>query len=949
MLGRGTVMGVALAQLAALAAAQSNPAPASGLTGNAGVACTIKYTAAYMSTLNGECSQLQCSYACQQKIDDVRNKCKGQKYNETDPITGQISERSFMQKSIQALQLMGPADCDYSVGFEHCDSSCSMANITGGDATTDYEKYRCISVDPISGQSDPLASWHSCEGVCREQFEHLTDSCGTCQDPIMKKFMDNAARKLVTCTTGNSKDCGALKDGLNSACCAGPDGIVGNGDDTCNIKNGTAPQDCTKLGVCSAAVQQAGTTCPHSFTSVPAMMGLFLDCGGNLQQLFAAAPVDTQTAVYCPDGFSGGIALPGSYDGHTTGGGRRLSADEEQDVKRAKEILAYFSEHPEMVPDDAAVEQSERRALQANPLGPGTPDDPQCAFDYQAAFTATISGVCSHHTCTADCQQVITKMLSSCKGQSFNFKDPETNMTVTRAFSAKAVNALQLLGPADCAYHMGYQECGEQCNIVNASKALGQECAIFFMGVDFHEWVGCGRSKANTPGHCDADPDDPNWCLPQGGEATKAMCWERYVDYVEKCSGCTDPFIQRFLRTTAAATANTHCESCSNPQQISDKINHVCCAGADGILGNDDDPCDAKWEYNRDSNDDVTRSVQWHVPNTCESDGACMSYVNAIAMEGCPSLFISDGDQNVEQGGVGLGIFADCGGDVSALLKKGKSCDQPHPPAHAALGSCNETALPSGTPCEMTCQTGWCVGGRQPQCFDGQVRSSMHCEPQAVQSCLFPPNGGCDPHTTCSDATNLFGTKLVQCSECPRGYFGSGRSGCFDINECTVMRNGGCDIHTTCHNFDGGYNCSDCPAPLVGNSFLDGGCHTPSKPPSTAASIFALGNTAGTCTGICPGNDCASGLSDVQLQTRDACDAKNTMANRCDCVWTPPDTAESNIWFVLLMCLCVAASVGAVCALCSKKQYKTEGGNMEKIDVGSIGTGPSIYDSTWAR
>ena len=38
MLGRGTVMGVALAQLAALAAAQSNPAPASGLTGNAGQA-----------------------------------------------------------------------------------------------------------------------------------------------------------------------------------------------------------------------------------------------------------------------------------------------------------------------------------------------------------------------------------------------------------------------------------------------------------------------------------------------------------------------------------------------------------------------------------------------------------------------------------------------------------------------------------------------------------------------------------------------------------------------------------------------------------------------------------------------------------------------------------------------------------------------------------------------
>ena len=148
MLGRGTVMGVALAQLAALAAAQSNPAPASGLTGNAGVACTIKYTAAYMSTLNGECSQLQCSYACQQKIDDVRNKCKGQKYNETDPITGQIGERSFLQKALGALQLMGPRDCEYAAEEPRCDSGCSMASVTDN---------RCLSVDPISG-SDPLAA-----------------------------------------------------------------------------------------------------------------------------------------------------------------------------------------------------------------------------------------------------------------------------------------------------------------------------------------------------------------------------------------------------------------------------------------------------------------------------------------------------------------------------------------------------------------------------------------------------------------------------------------------------------------------------------------------------------------------------------------------------------------------------------------------------------------------
>ena len=80
------------------------------------VDCTVSYTGAYMSTLNGECSQMACTPSCQAKIDAVRSACANQKYNETDPITGIIAERSFMQKSIQALQLMGPVDCDYQFG-----------------------------------------------------------------------------------------------------------------------------------------------------------------------------------------------------------------------------------------------------------------------------------------------------------------------------------------------------------------------------------------------------------------------------------------------------------------------------------------------------------------------------------------------------------------------------------------------------------------------------------------------------------------------------------------------------------------------------------------------------------------------------------------------------------------------------------------------------------------
>ena len=80
--------------------------------------CTPLYTAVYMymSTLNGECAQTACTPSCQAKINAVRSACADQKYTETDPITGIVVDRSFLQKSMRALQLMGPVDCDYQFG-----------------------------------------------------------------------------------------------------------------------------------------------------------------------------------------------------------------------------------------------------------------------------------------------------------------------------------------------------------------------------------------------------------------------------------------------------------------------------------------------------------------------------------------------------------------------------------------------------------------------------------------------------------------------------------------------------------------------------------------------------------------------------------------------------------------------------------------------------------------
>ena len=102
------------------------------------VDCAVAYTTAYMSALNGECSQRDCTPGCQQKIDAVRSTCVGTKYNVTDPITGIIAERSFVQGSMPHLQDMGPVDCDYhSPGAPRCDESlCTVehvAEVTGRD------------------------------------------------------------------------------------------------------------------------------------------------------------------------------------------------------------------------------------------------------------------------------------------------------------------------------------------------------------------------------------------------------------------------------------------------------------------------------------------------------------------------------------------------------------------------------------------------------------------------------------------------------------------------------------------------------------------------------------------------------------------------------------------------------------------------------------------------
>ena len=187
---------------------------------------------------------------------------------------------------------------------------------------------------------------------------YLADQCKGCTDPMLQSFLKDAGRKLARCRTSQQTGhlCEAhLSSVLNSACCSGPNGKMGDGDDTCNVTNGTMPKSCDDDPVCMGATQTAATVCPTYFTDDFSLMGLFVDCGGREEQLYAATPVKTNVALWCED------SEEALHDADNNGRRRMM----EVAAKRAEEQFAYL---------DAQSRAPALRQLQDDM--PGYPEDP---------------------------------------------------------------------------------------------------------------------------------------------------------------------------------------------------------------------------------------------------------------------------------------------------------------------------------------------------------------------------------------------------------------------------------------------------------------------------------------------------------------------------------------------------------------------------------------------
>jgi hypothetical protein len=328
-------------------------------------------------------------------------------------------------------------------------------------------------------------------------------------------------------------------------------------------------------------VQSGGARCPELFTSNAKRLGLYEECGGNLNQLIAAKPRPTKKAHYCGD--TQAIVDQGRRR-------RRLSAHSASIQDQVDEIFAYHEDRPAPL---ASVQSDSRRILQApepEPAGSGvptlnpSPNAKNCTDAYQRAFSSTVPpGVCSGATCTMPCQKLITGMLKTCKDQTFSSHDSVHNIDVEYSFNQQAADAVKMLGPPDCAYKNGYAECGEICDPVQIEKLLNANssdpsangnCADFHLGVNFYKWNGCTTKDGN-----------------QHNANHRKQCWGRYINVVNKCSGCQNPFVEKLLADVTKAVAAKDCLLCSDSQDVSDKVHQLCCAGVDGILGNGDDPC----------------------------------------------------------------------------------------------------------------------------------------------------------------------------------------------------------------------------------------------------------------------------------------------------------------------------------------------------------------------
>jgi hypothetical protein len=121
-----------------------------------------------------------------------------------------------------------------------------------------------------------------------------------------------------------------------------------------------------------------------------------------------------------------------------------------------------------------------------------------------------------------------------------------------------------------------------------------------------------------------------------------------------------------------------------------------------------------------------------------------------------------------------------------------------------ANNACTAADITSNDP--AVCAAGGAIWDANTKtCSPSPIACASGCEGNGsgciIDHC-YTNNGGCDPMTVCSNYDGGF-----DCSDCPTGYAGTGETGCTNIDECATNTDN-CHTNAACTDTEGAFSCA---------------------------------------------------------------------------------------------------------------------------------------------
>ena len=257
----------------------------------AGQICLKAYNGAFHSTLQGVCYRTNCSPQCQSRITDMLRTCANDTYEEmVQYYTAEKVVRGFNTRAVQALKILGPPNCDYSLlsTTTRCHPECSLDNLVNSTGQRWADLRECLHVDmhaPNAHSKQPAVAWdpETCATTtCEDRFNELVADCRACdtgapslapQRPTLLSVIGVAVDKLVHCRESVAS-CDSVLSTAKGICCAGADCGYDGFPTVCSF-SGSGRHGMESL--CQEAVREAALLeCPITFLNASRLQGLYM-------------------------------------------------------------------------------------------------------------------------------------------------------------------------------------------------------------------------------------------------------------------------------------------------------------------------------------------------------------------------------------------------------------------------------------------------------------------------------------------------------------------------------------------------------------------------------------------------------------------------------------------------------------------------------------------------